>query len=214
MAELSLSNLVDLVKFVDLTKSVSLSENFADCVDVVISFKSLMFEELTDRQVEVLHYWTKGLHASDIAIALGISLPTIKEHLSEIKNRLSLTDSKDVRLLCNTRFELLKILCLAIKVSTFELESSQLTLSSLASKLIDNFPELSPYQLSLLLYFCFGRKSSFIAYELNTTKAEIHKQLEECKVNLKSNNDFALKLLFFNRMEACHFSLLHRLVKG
>jgi DNA-binding NarL/FixJ family response regulator len=47
-----------------------------------------LLEQLTDREVEVLHLAAKGMSNRDISRALGISIRTVQTHLSNIFNKL------------------------------------------------------------------------------------------------------------------------------
>jgi DNA-binding NarL/FixJ family response regulator len=50
------------------------------------------FEELTPREVEVLHQLAKGLANKEIAGALNISEHTVKDHLKSILGKLRVAD--------------------------------------------------------------------------------------------------------------------------
>ncbi len=51
-----------------------------------------VFPELTDREREILDLLAQGLSNSEIAIKLSISLKTVRNHVSNIFNKLQVTD--------------------------------------------------------------------------------------------------------------------------
>ena len=54
--------------------------------------ESLLHEDLTEREMEVLHCIAEGLPNMDIAARLNISEKTVKSHVSNILSKLYLTD--------------------------------------------------------------------------------------------------------------------------
>ena len=58
--------------------------------------ESQLHEDLTEREVEVLHCIAEGLSNMDIATRLGISDKTVKSHVGNILSKLYLTDRTQV----------------------------------------------------------------------------------------------------------------------
>lgn len=74
-----------------------ISSRVAKALEKVVTLKMEQFhEDLTSREMEVLHYIAEGLSNMDIATHLNISEKTVKSHVSNILSKLYLTDRTKV----------------------------------------------------------------------------------------------------------------------
>jgi len=62
-----------------------------------------MFMPLSPREMEILHYITKGASNKEIARALGISRQTVKNHMSSILRKLAVNDRTQAAVLALRR---------------------------------------------------------------------------------------------------------------
>ncbi|WP_333804924.1 response regulator transcription factor [Sulfurospirillum sp.] len=76
-----------------------ISPRVAKALEKVVSINmedEQFHEDLTSREMEVLHYIAEGLSNMDIATRLNISEKTVKSHVSNILSKLYLTDRTKV----------------------------------------------------------------------------------------------------------------------
>ncbi|AOO64774.1 DNA-binding response regulator, LuxR family [Sulfurospirillum halorespirans DSM 13726] len=77
----------------------TISSRVAKALEKVVSLKmedEQFHEDLTSREMEVLHYIAEGSSNMDIATHLNISEKTVKSHVSNILSKLYLTDRTKV----------------------------------------------------------------------------------------------------------------------
>jgi ATP/maltotriose-dependent transcriptional regulator MalT len=70
----------------------TISSHVAKALATIVAQEDQFHEDLTEREMEVLHCIAKGLSNMDIANRLNISEKTVKSHVSNILGKLYLTD--------------------------------------------------------------------------------------------------------------------------